>query len=138
MDIYDHAELKGLSLNQLMDFTTDTNPLGPSNKAKNAVRKKVRRLWHPPDGKSRHLKKLLCAMENISEEKIIIGPDPVYTVSVLLKITCPETALIPSPASDAYKKLLKDQNSEDQTLPPPQRKRVCLRYRKIYQGNKGR
>jgi len=112
MDIHDHAELKGLSLNQLMDFTTDTNPLGPSNKAKNAVRKKVRHLCRPPDGRSRHLKRLLCAAEKISEEKIIIGPDPAYTISVLLKITCPKTALIPSPVSDAYKKLLKEQNVE--------------------------
>jgi len=112
MDIHDYAELKGLSLGQLMDFTTDTNPIGPSNKAKNAVRKKVRHLCRPPDGRSRHLKRLLCAAEKISEEKIIVGPDPAYTISVLLKIICPKTALVPSPVSDAYKKLLKEQNVE--------------------------
>lgn len=110
MDIYDYAELKGLSPNRLMDFSSDTNPLGPSNKAKHAIRKKVKHLGHPPDRRTRYLKRLICATENIDEKNIIIGPDPLYTVSVLLKTACPKTALIPSPISDAYRKLLKDHN----------------------------
>lgn len=112
MDIHDYAELKGLSLNQLMDFTSDANPLGPSNKAKNAARKNVKRLGYPPDRESRYLKRLICTREGISEEEIIIGPDPAYILSVLLKMTCPKTALVPSPVSDVYKELLKNQNAE--------------------------
>lgn len=110
MDIHDHAELKKVSIGRLMDFTSDTDPLGPSNKAKNAVRKKVKHLWHSPDRGSGYLKRLLCATESISEEKIIIGPDPAYAISVLLKITCPKTIIVPSPVSDVYKGLAKDRN----------------------------
>lgn len=110
MDIHDYAELKGVSINRLMDFTSDTNPLGLSNKAKNAMRKKVKHLWYPPDRESRYLKRLICAMENIGEANIIVGPDPAYTISVLLKMNCPKAAIVPSPVPDAYKKLLKDRN----------------------------
>ncbi len=110
MDIHDHAEPKKVSISRLMDFTSDTNPLGPSNKAKNAVRKKVKRLGYPPDRESAYLRRLICTMDNIAEEETVIGPDPAYTISVLLKMNCPKTALVLSPVSDAYEALLKGHN----------------------------
>ncbi|MDD5009326.1 MAG: aminotransferase class I/II-fold pyridoxal phosphate-dependent enzyme [Syntrophorhabdaceae bacterium] len=110
MDIHDYAESKRLSLNRIMDFTSDTNPIGPSNKAKNAVRKKVKHIGYPPDRETRYLKRLICAREGIREEEIIIGPDPAYILSVLLKMTRPKTALVPSPVSDIYEELLKNQS----------------------------
>jgi threonine-phosphate decarboxylase len=111
MDIHDYAELKGVSISRLMDFTSDTNPFGPSNKAKNSVRKNVKHLGYAPDRESRYLRRLICAIEGIGEEEIAIGPDPVYILSALLEMTCPKTALVPSPVSDAYKELLEEQNT---------------------------
>ncbi|OPY74574.1 MAG: Threonine-phosphate decarboxylase [Syntrophorhabdus sp. PtaU1.Bin058] len=109
MDIYDYAESKGLSLNRIMDFTSDANPLGPSNKAKNAVRKNVKRLGQPPDRETRYLKRLICTREGVGEEKIIIGPDPICILSVLLEMVRPGTVLVPSPVSDTYRELLEEQ-----------------------------
>ena len=112
MDIHDYAESKGLSLNRIMDFTSDANPLGPSNKAKNAVRKNVKRLGQPPDRETRYLKRLICTREGVNEEEIIIGPDPACILSVLLNMIRPKTALVPSPVSDTYRELLEEQDTK--------------------------
>lgn len=110
MDIRDYAESKGLSLNRIMDFTSDVNPLGPSNRAKNAVRKNVKRLGQPPDRETRYLKRLICTREGIDEEKVIVGPDPACILSVLLEMIRPGTVLVPSPVSDIYRELLGEQD----------------------------
>ncbi len=60
MDIHDYSERKRLSLRQIIDFTSDVNPLSPSDKAKNAIRKAIRYLEFPPDKNIRHLKHYIC------------------------------------------------------------------------------
>lgn len=112
MDIHDYAESKGLSLNRIMDFTSDANPLGPSNKAKNAVRKNVKRLGQSHDREARYLKRLVCAKEGIGETEMIIGPDPVSVIGVLLDMIRPKTVLVPAPVSDTYRELLEEQDIE--------------------------
>ena len=73
MNIHDYAESRKLNLRQIMDFTSDVNPIGPSSKAKHAIRKGAKDLIFPPDEKLRYLRRYICKKEQVGEENILFG-----------------------------------------------------------------
>jgi len=99
MNIHDYSESKGLSLRRVMDFTTGSNPLGPSNKAKHAIRKSIKNLDHYPDEKTRYLRRYICKKESIGDENIVFGHGSTHLIGAILQVVEPEAACIPSPFS---------------------------------------
>jgi threonine-phosphate decarboxylase len=99
MNIYDYAESKGLSLRRVMDFTTGSNPLGPSNKAKHAIRKCIKNLDRYPDEKTRYLRRYICKKESIGDENIVFGHGSTHLIGAILQVVKPGVACIPSPFS---------------------------------------
>jgi threonine-phosphate decarboxylase len=125
MDIHDYAESKRLSLRQILDFTSSVNPLGPSNKAKNAIRKSIKFLEFPPDEKIRYLKRYICKQERIEEGCIVFGQGSSSLLHSLLKATEPKTILLVSPVSKRYRDILNNYRMDIQLFPveekcPPQ------------------
>lgn len=106
MNIYDVAEQKRLSPGQIMDFTVAVNPLGPSNKAKNILRKSVRHIDIFPDGKLRYLTGLLQKREGVTPENILFGHGSTELLRVIFRSVGTKTILIPSPVSGKYKKVV--------------------------------
>ncbi|MCX5803709.1 MAG: histidinol-phosphate transaminase [Proteobacteria bacterium] len=99
MNIHDFAESKGLSLRRVMDFTTGSNPLGPSNKAKHAIRKCIKNLDHYPDEKTRYLRRYICKKESIGDEYIVFGHGSTHLIGAILQVVKPKVACITSPFS---------------------------------------
>jgi threonine-phosphate decarboxylase len=99
MNIHDYAESKGLSLRRVMDFTTGSNPLGPSNKAKHAIRKCIKNLDRYPDEKTRYLRRYICKKESIGDENIVFGHGSTHLIGAILQVVKPGVACIPSPFS---------------------------------------
>lgn len=75
-DIHDLAGRKRLSLRQAMDFTTTVNPLGPSAKAKNAVRKGLKAIHHYPDSQARRLRGIIARTEGVPDENVLVCGSP--------------------------------------------------------------
>ena len=102
MDIHNYAESKRLSLRQVFDFTSSVNPLGPSNKAKNAIRKSIKFLEFTPDKEIRYLKRYICKQDRIDEDCVIFGHGSSSLLHSLLGATEPKTILLVSPVSKRY------------------------------------
>jgi|GEM_PF-253542 len=106
MDIYEFAELKRLSVRQIFDFTSDVNPIGPSNKAKNAIRRSIKLLEYPPDKRIRYLRRYICKREMIGEDRIVFGHGSSSLMYHLLMAIKPKDILLISPVSRRYRDIL--------------------------------
>lgn len=72
-DIHDFAARKNISVPRIMDFTTTVNPLGPSARARNAVRKNVKIMDRHPDAEARFLIRAIARSEGVPEKNVLVG-----------------------------------------------------------------
>lgn len=100
-----------------MDFASGANPLGPSNKAKHAVRKGIKHLSFPPDEDIRFLKRYICRRERISDGNIIFVQDLPRILHTLIHMASSKTVFASSPVSLAYKTVFNRYNVKIITLP---------------------
>ena len=117
MDIYEYAETRKLSLRQVLDFTTGINPLGPSNQAKHAIRKGIRGLDLFPDRNMRYLKRYLCTLEGIGEDRIVFGAGSTSLLHLLLRVVRPRKVGVLSPVSFAREEALLVHDVEIRRVP---------------------
>ncbi len=73
MDIHDYVDKEKISFRKVLDLTLLTNPLGPSNKAKNAMRAALKTISRFPDPDTRHLRRYIARKEHIGPENILFG-----------------------------------------------------------------
>lgn len=69
--VHDFASQKKISAHRVMDFVTNTNPLGPSSHARNAVRKSIKMLDRPVDGTARYLVRAIARLHDVPEDNIL-------------------------------------------------------------------
>jgi histidinol-phosphate/aromatic aminotransferase/cobyric acid decarboxylase-like protein len=112
MNIHDFAEGRKLSVRRIMDFTSDVNPIGPSSKAKHAIRKGAKDLIFPPDEKLRHLRQYISRKERIGEENILFGQGSDHILSAMIHALRPTTVAVASPVSKRYRDFLTERNVE--------------------------
>jgi len=105
-DIHEFAAHKRLSLRQVMDFTTTVNPLGPSAKTRNAIRKDLKIVGRYPDRQARHLTSLIARMEGVPAENILVCESFTGLVSAILQASGAKTAIFPEPYPAYYRELL--------------------------------
>jgi histidinol-phosphate/aromatic aminotransferase/cobyric acid decarboxylase-like protein len=106
MNIYDYAAERKISIRRVLDFTLATNALGPSNKAKNAIRKALKTVALFPDPRTRYLKNYISRTEQAGEENILFGHGSSQLLAALLTTYAPERLLVPSPVPRHYAALL--------------------------------
>lgn len=104
--IYDYAEQKSVSTRQILDFTLLTNPLGPSEKAKHAMRKAIRDIGMPPDSETRYLRRYIARKEHIEQQSILFGNGSTQLLELLIVASKPRRALVPVPLPRLYDRLL--------------------------------
>lgn len=109
--LYDFAEKKHVSIRRVVDFTSLTNPFGPSEKAKHALRKAVKEVCLPPDPQVRYLRRAIAKKENVSPERIIFGQGSSQLLSILIRTLGVKRVLIPAPAPIYYKRLVERQGA---------------------------
>lgn len=119
MNIHDYAESKRLSLKQVMDFTSTANPLGPSNKAKNAIRKEIKYLQFPVDQMSRRLRRYIARREGVKETEILFACGSTPILRGLLHTTAFKSLFFPSPVSKRFQSLAAEFNSAIVQSPLP-------------------
>ncbi len=106
MDVYEHAERKKVSLRRIVDFTIPTNPVGPSEKAKNAMRRSLKSVALLPDMRTPHLRRFVAQKEDISPDNILFGHGATGILQLLLSVVKPRRVLAPQPLPPHYARLL--------------------------------
>lgn len=96
-----------------INFTTGANPLGPSNKAKHAIRKLARGVDILPFDPIQPLRRYLCRKEGIEENNIIFGNGSTHILDALFQSLKPRTILIPAPVSPRHGRLLREHGIEE-------------------------
>ena len=103
MDLHDYAEKNRLSARSIMDFTNLVNPLGPSTKAKNALRKHISGLFMPPDKQARYLARFISKRERVGLESILFGQGAKGLIDAVFATIRPARVLVPGPVPESYR-----------------------------------
>ncbi len=105
-DIHDFASQKNMSAHRVMDFTTNANPLGPSSRAKNAIRKSIKMLDRPCDRKVRYLVRAIARSRGVEEKNIAVSCDPGILVTAIARFFNVRTLLVCSPYPSYYRDIV--------------------------------
>jgi len=89
----------------ILDFTLISNPVGPSNKARHAIRKAVRSVDRLPQ--TSFLTHYLAMTEGIAEEEILLGHGASHLLALLTRAERVQSILLPTPAPRVYEEMLK-------------------------------
>jgi len=99
-----------------IDFTQGTNALGPSNKARNAIRRLVSHVAAFSPEQLNHLKGYIAGREGVDEACISFGCGSTAILNTVIGITQPKRILIPYPFSRRHGAALKKHNLESRIV----------------------
>ena len=105
MDVYDHREARKLAAGDVLNFTLLSNPIGPSAKAKHAMRKALKDAPLRPDPQTRRLRRFIALKERIEPENILFGHGSAQLLDMFLVACKPGRVLAPSPLPPDYARL---------------------------------
>jgi threonine-phosphate decarboxylase len=101
----------------LLDFTLITNPIGPSNKTRHAMRRAIKTVRCRPDGEGQSLTRYLCSKEGVTAEQILLGHGSSHILTLLVQALKPRSILVPYPFPQTYPELLQKQGAEIRPFP---------------------
>jgi histidinol-phosphate/aromatic aminotransferase/cobyric acid decarboxylase-like protein len=100
---------------RILDFTSISNPIGPSNEARHVMRREIRRVDRLPQ--TRFLTRYLRSAEGITEEQLLLGSGASHILTLLLQTLMPASVLVPSPVPHTCKEILQEQQVELRPFP---------------------
>ena len=103
-------EKYSLSLDEIIDFSANINPLGFSSKIREAIIKNLDRLSHYPDPECKEAKKEISAYFKIDYENIILGNGSTELIYLIVQTLKPKKVLIPAPTFCEYERALNNNN----------------------------
>jgi threonine-phosphate decarboxylase len=109
-NLYDLSSKLGLDKNELMDFSSNINPLGSSSLAKKAVIDNIDMVSIYPDPNYYNLKKSISDYCNCKINNILLGSGATELISSFIDIINPKKAVLLSPSYSEYEKELKKVN----------------------------
>ena len=105
-NLYDLSEKYGFSKDDFLDFSSNINPLGASNLAKQKVLDNINQVSIYPDPNYISLKEAISSYCNCLNENIILGSGATELISAFIETINPTNALLLSPAYSEYEKEL--------------------------------
>lgn len=109
-NLYDLSIKFGFSKEEFMDFSSNINPLGSSNLAKEYIINNMDMVSIYPDPDYINLKKSISTYCNCNDNNIILGSGATELISAFITTVNPSKALLISPAYSEYEKELKKIN----------------------------
>lgn len=118
MDLIHGGDLYGAALQsrraegELLDFSSNINPLGVQPKVREAVSRAMERVEQYPDPLCRRLVAALAEKERVREEQLLCGnggADLIYRFAYGLR---PKKAMLPAPAFAEYEEALRQVDTE--------------------------
>jgi threonine-phosphate decarboxylase len=101
-NIREAAEKYGLAEHQIIDFSANINPLGPSQKAIDAIIGSISVIVHYPDPEATILRNTVSDWLDLPVNMIVAGNGAVEIIYLLMKLLKPRKVLIPVPTFNEY------------------------------------
>ncbi|MGL4740048.1 MAG: pyridoxal phosphate-dependent aminotransferase [Sarcina sp.] len=101
-NIFDLCKLYNINKEDLMDFSSNINPFGSSNKAKKSIIENIEMVSLYPDPMYKELKNSISDYCKCKKENIILGSGATELISSFIKTISPKKALLLSPAYSEY------------------------------------
>lgn len=98
-------------IEEVMDFSSNINPLGPSPSALEHLKERLNEVSMYPDTEYVHLKNAISKYSKVSPENIVLGSGTTNLISDYIKIVNPSTSLLLSPCYSEYENELTKINS---------------------------
>lgn len=111
-NLYDLSNKYGFSKDEFMDFSSNINPFGTSNKAKEYIINNINMVSMYPDPEYINLKKSISKYCKCLDENIVLGSGATELISSFIKTIKPNKTLLLSPAYSEYENELNKINSE--------------------------
>ena len=111
-DIYTASKKSGIKENEIIDFSSNINPLGIPEKVERAAINSIKYTNRYPDINSRELIKSISIYENVPEEWIFTSngaAEAIFRIALYLK---PSNGLVTAPTFSEYEQALKTVGSD--------------------------
>lgn len=92
----------GIHKENILDFSANINPLGPSPRALEAVQKSLVNIKHYPEPQAESLRREIARLTSLPEEMIILGNGAAELIYALGKVIKPRRVLVPVPTFSEY------------------------------------
>ncbi|MBY7026011.1 MULTISPECIES: threonine-phosphate decarboxylase CobD [Clostridium] len=111
-NIKEVARQNGIDYNNIIDFSSNINPLGMSSKVKDAIIDSMEEIKKYPDISYMELKKSISEYEHIHESYLMLGNGAAEVLFNIVKALNPKKVLIPVPTFSEYKEAVECVNSK--------------------------
>lgn len=105
-NLYELSDELGIGKNEILDFSSNINPYGASQKAKLNVIENIDMVSIYPDPDYKMLKSSISQYCNIDEKNIVLGSGATELISAFIKAVNPKKTLLLSPAYSEYEREL--------------------------------
>ena len=101
-NVYSAARQHGVPLDQLVDFSANINPLGPSPQALEAIKDNLDLIRHYPDLDSTELTEELARYLHVEPDLIVVGNGAAEIIQLVAEMVAPRRGLVFSPTFAEY------------------------------------
>lgn len=112
-DVFAMARAKGWDWRDVVDFSANINPLGPSPRVREAVCRSVDRIAHYPDREPVRLQAALAAAWNLAPEQILCGNGATELISFVARICQEPKVTLAVPVFSEFHRLFPNAESVD-------------------------
>jgi threonine-phosphate decarboxylase len=111
----------GYTVDEIYDFTSAVNPLGPPQSAVKAVKNAAAGIGRYPDAQMRGLRKAAAGYFGIKQANVVCGAGGIGLIHLIPRVFRPRKVLVTSPAGAEYAAAARDAGSEVALLPLAER-----------------
>lgn len=97
---------------EVIDFSSNINPLGLSDQAKEELFKNYERILHYPDPEAKDLIKRIARYWKIKEENILLGNGSSDLIYLVVSVLRPKRVGIPAPTFSEYERAIRSINGK--------------------------
>ena len=116
-NVREAAKRFDLSERDIIDFSSNVNPLGPSRDALRAVKRSLGRLDRYPDPEATEMKRAVARFYGIKSGHILCGAGSNGLIHLIPRVFRPRRVLIPAPTFTEYAAAVEDAGGEAVLLP---------------------
>ncbi|HEX21585.1 MAG TPA: threonine-phosphate decarboxylase [Actinobacteria bacterium] len=98
------ADKYGLQSSEIIDFSVNINPLGPSPAAVSAIKNSLNRIIDYPDGDILEFKKSIAAYNGVNRDNIVVGNGSIELIYSLMSLFRPKHAVVIAPTFTEYER----------------------------------
>jgi threonine-phosphate decarboxylase len=120
-NIYEAAKRFGIDEEDIIDFSSNVNPLGPPSAAKRAVKRSITFLDRYPDPEMNALRKAVARYFGIKPGQVICGNGANGLIRLIPRVFRPKKVLIPVPTFMEYAAAAEDAGGKVVTFPLKER-----------------